>query len=200
MFTCKTYLVYSNISFFLLLFVLFEDLPKRGPSDDNDSWQEDQKYFQLYKDVEQLWIEGKCDQSSACKYLVLSYVVLRGSTEEDIKVEVLDSMSNSIFGSPLPDLGDAKSCLHELIPKYVEKIESTYTTSSVNVSRAVIYTYGGISPENLTEVCSFDVLYEFVIPDCVDTDSVSVRVKAVTLVIILLKKMNGQALGIGKYI
>ena len=60
-------------------------------------------------------------------------------------------------------------------------------------SRAVVYSYGAISPDNFTEVCTADVMFEFVLPDCIETDDIYIRVYAKILARLLIKELVKQA-------
>ncbi|XP_052073708.1 uncharacterized protein LOC127711642 [Mytilus californianus] len=171
---------------------------------DNVIGEDDAKYFKLISDVHQLRQSGDKDTNDGMIYSVLVYIVLHGSaTEEDVDYEVLTNIYNSIYKTIIPsETVSIESCLAELVPKYLDQVDEKFTPCSINIVKAVIYTFGNESCECFVQNCSLDVMMDYVVPSGASTDDFHVVVDICVLASALVQRMksNSDAKSVGKYI
>lgn len=177
-----------------------EDVPCLRALADED----DEKYFKLFGEVQELWQNGSKDEKSGILYSVLVYIVLHGSsTEDNIDYEILTDIYESIYKRSVSiETASIKTVLAELVPKYLDQIDETFTPCSINVVKSVIYSFGNKCCEFFIRNCSLDILLDNVIPSGTGTDGFHVAVNVSVLVSVLVERMlnNSEAKSIGKYI
>ncbi|XP_052074942.1 uncharacterized protein LOC127712506 [Mytilus californianus] len=166
--------------------------------------EDDVKYFKLFGEVQELWKNGSKDENGGILYSVLVYFVLHGSsTEDDIDYEILTKIYESIYKRSVSiETASIKTCLAELVPKYLDQIDEKFTPCSINVVKSVIYSFGNECCECFVQYCSPDILLDNVIPSGTSTDNFHVSVDASVLVPVLVQRMlsTSVAKSIGKYV
>ncbi|CAC5400217.1 unnamed protein product [Mytilus coruscus] len=180
----------------------------RGFADEDDA-----KYFKLFGPpliensvgaVQELWQNGSKNENGGILYSVLVYIVLHGSsTEDDIDYEILAKIYESIYKRSVSiETASIKTCLAELVPKYLDSIDETFTPCNINVSKSVIHSFGNECCDCFIRNCSLDILLDNVIPSGTSTDNFHVAVEASVLVPVLVERMlkTSEAKSIGKYI
>lgn len=171
----------------------------RGFADEDDA-----KYFKLFGAVQELWQNGSKNENGGILYSVLVYIVLHGSsTEDDIDYEILAKIYESIYKRSVSiETASIKTCLAELVPKYLDSIDETFTPCNINVLKSVIHSFGNECCDCFIRNCSLDILLDNVIPSGTSTDNFHVAVEASVLVPVLVERMlnTSETKSIGKYI
>ncbi|CAG2257606.1 unnamed protein product [Mytilus edulis] len=172
---------------------------------DNIIGEDDKKYFKLISDIHQLQQNGNEDTNAGMIFSVLVYIVLHGSaTDEDIDYKVLTNIYNSIYKTDISSKTvSIESCLAELVPKYLDQVDEKFTPCSINIVKAVVYTFGNVSCECLVQNCSLDVMIDYVVPSGTITDDLHVVVVDIcVLACALVKRMktNSDVRSVGGYI